>query len=67
MVKVNLIVVQTRPNDDEMKSLTESELAGIKRGLDFVEFGTGYSKEHATRPSTIGLILSSSPIALLAW
>jgi len=29
--------------------------------------GRGYSMEQATRPSTIGLVLSSSPLALLAW
>lgn len=26
-----------------------------------------YALEHATRPGTIGLVLSSSPLALLAW
>lgn len=26
-----------------------------------------YAAEHATRPGTIGLVLSSSPLALLAW
>lgn len=26
-----------------------------------------YALEHATRPATIGLVLSSSPLALLAW
>lgn len=26
-----------------------------------------YALEHATRPSTIGLVLSSSPLAALAW
>lgn len=26
-----------------------------------------YALEHGTRPATIGLVLSSSPLALLAW
>ena len=29
--------------------------------------GMAYAQEHGTRPATIGLVLSSSPIALLAW
>jgi hypothetical protein len=42
-----------------------------KRALDNVhvwrERGRAYALEHGTRPSTIGLVLSSSPLALLAW
>lgn len=29
--------------------------------------GIAYGLEHATRPATIGLVLSSSPLALLGW
>ena len=29
--------------------------------------GHAYAQEHGTRPATIGLVLSSSPIALLSW
>lgn len=29
--------------------------------------GTAYAMENATRPGTIGLVLSTSPLALLAW
>jgi len=50
-----------------VSSLTEKEQEGLKRGEDFVTKGSGYSLEHATRPSTIGLVLGSSPVALLAW
>jgi microsomal epoxide hydrolase len=39
----------------------------LQRGKDFLEFGAAYSLEQATRPSTIGLVLGSSPLALLAW
>ncbi|KAL3410565.1 putative epoxide hydrolase [Aspergillus fumigatus] len=40
---------------------------GVERMNDFLTFGRPYAYEHATRPSTIGHVLSSSPIALLAW
>lgn len=40
---------------------------GIERGKWFKSIGSAYALEHATRPSTIGLALSSSPLALLAW
>ena len=29
--------------------------------------GTAYAQEHATRTSTIGHVLASNPVALLAW
>jgi microsomal epoxide hydrolase len=48
-------------------SLTGKEQEGLKRGEDFVKMGSGYSLEHATRPGTIGIVLGSSPVALLAW
>lgn len=40
---------------------------GLQRGANFNQLGTAYAREHGTRPSTIGLALSSSPLALLAW
>jgi microsomal epoxide hydrolase len=43
------------------------EQEGIKRAKRFKSIGSAYALEHATRPSTIGLVLSSSPLALLAW
>ena len=43
------------------------ESAGIERAEWFKSFGSAYALEHATRPSTIGLVLTSSPLALLAW
>ncbi len=47
--------------------LTEVEKKGIQRMRDFKTKGYGYNLEHGTKPSTIGLVLSSSPIAQLAW
>lgn len=41
--------------------------AGMERAKWFKSIGSAYALEHATRPSTIGLTPSSSPLALLAW
>jgi microsomal epoxide hydrolase len=50
--------------DDHLNAF---EIEGIKRAKNFVTTGTGYAMEQGTRPSTIGHVLASSPIALLAW
>lgn len=48
-------------------SLSQEDQAGLARSADFRALGTAYASEHGTRPATIGLVLSSSPLALLAW
>ena len=47
--------------------MNEQDQKGVKRMTDFTEKGSDYARHHGTRPATIGLVLSSSPIALLAW
>lgn len=47
--------------------LEEVDREGLQRGDTFGKTGTAYALEHATRPATIGFVLSSSPLALLAW
>jgi hypothetical protein len=66
-VHVNFSPILSPPEGLSISSLTAKEQEGLKRGEDFVEMGAAYSLEHATRPSTIGLVLGSSPVALLAW
>ena len=46
---------------------SDAEKAGITRTEQFKLTGSAYALEHATRSSTIGLVLSASPLALLAW
>lgn len=55
------------PKGFDPKSLDEVELKGLRRGEDWMKKGTAYALEHATKPSTIGLILASNPLALLSW
>lgn len=52
---------------DTPKDLTAEEQKGVERLTNFGEMGNAYAREHGTRPATIGLVLSSSPIAQLAW
>lgn len=66
-IHVNYFPILSPPAGMSVSSLNAKEQEGLKRGEDFVKLGTGYSLEHATRPSTIGLVLGSSPLALLAW
>lgn len=58
--------------DIKSQSSSEDELSDMeKKGLqkmdEFNAVGRAYANTHATNPSTIGLVLSSSPIAQLAW
>jgi microsomal epoxide hydrolase len=56
-----------RPEGILDDSLEASERDGIKRMEEFRMMGSGYAIEHGTRPSTIGHVLASNPVALLAW
>ncbi|KAH9870016.1 hypothetical protein J1614_006938 [Plenodomus biglobosus] len=51
----------------ESDTLTEQEQRGVQRMKDFQQINSAYAMEHGTKPSTIGLVLSSSPLAQLAW
>ncbi|KAF2722235.1 alpha/beta-hydrolase [Polychaeton citri CBS 116435] len=56
------------PTDEAIKSdVTTEEQQSLQRASAFEKMGLSYASEHGTRPATIGLVLSSSPIALLAW
>ncbi|KAF4957867.1 hypothetical protein FSARC_11163 [Fusarium sarcochroum] len=46
---------------------SELENKGLERFRWFEKLGSAYALEHATKPATIGLTLSSSPLAMLAW
>lgn len=56
-----------RPEGMTDDALDAYEREGIERMNNFKTNGSGYSTEHGTRPSTIGHVISSSPVALLAW
>jgi pimeloyl-ACP methyl ester carboxylesterase len=49
---------------DDLTARERAALASIERAA---EWDSGYSREHATRPQTIGYALTDSPSALCAW
>ena len=51
----------------ETLPLEQTEKEGLDKADTFGKTGTAYALEHATRPATIGFVLSSSPLTLLAW
>ncbi|KAK0879689.1 hypothetical protein LTR87_006490 [Friedmanniomyces endolithicus] len=66
-VHLNLAIGIQQPDDVPMDALSKEEQEGLVRYNNFGNLGNAYAREHGTRPSTIGLVLSSSPVALLAW
>jgi microsomal epoxide hydrolase len=66
MVTVNFCIMP-KPDSVSMESLTEAERTGVERGMAFGVTGNAYAKEQGNRPATIGLVLATNPLALLAW
>lgn len=52
---------------DESTSLSEIDKEKLNRFYSFSQTESAYAFEQATKPSTLGFVLSSSPVALLAW
>ena len=55
------------PDRATFDDLTDGERAALASLEHAAEWESGYSKEHATRPQTIGYALADSPVALCAW
>jgi hypothetical protein len=55
------------PEGVPQEEINEAEAKGLQRAGDFNGQGSAYAQEHGTRPATIGLLLSTSPLALLIW
>lgn len=51
----------------DMSNLSESEKAGIERFKTWRATGMAYAMEQGTKPATLGFVLNSSPLAVLAW
>ncbi|GAC98187.1 epoxide hydrolase [Pseudozyma hubeiensis SY62] len=47
--------------------LSSEERESLLRGIEFASTGSAYAAMHATKPSTLGLVLSRSPLSTLAW
>ena len=64
---VNFYLMGAQPEGVDAKDVTDQEARALQNLEQFGTYGNAYAKEHGTKGGTIGLVLSSSPIALLAW
>ena len=64
---VHLIPPLAGPDPATLDDLTGAEQAALAALEYSAEWDSGYSREHATRPQTIGYALVDSPAALAAW
>lgn len=64
---MNLLPSLDQVEDDD-PDLTEIEKRAVQRGKNRFQTPTlGAAIMNSTRPATIGAVISSSPLALLAW
>ncbi|MFK8023860.1 MAG: epoxide hydrolase family protein, partial [Ilumatobacter sp.] len=59
------LAMAARPTD--LEDLGDDEKLAIERGMYYSEWDSGYSKQQATRPQSVGYGLVDSPAALAAW
>lgn len=64
---VNFLHPPPEADQNNTEGVTEKELEQLERVKHWRATGIGYALEHGTRPATIGLVLSTSPLAVLAW
>ncbi|CCF35757.1 epoxide hydrolase [Colletotrichum higginsianum] len=64
---INMLAPSSQEEMLTTANITEEESQHVQRMLKFSATGSSYLLEHGLRPSTIGLVLSSSPLAMLAW
>ena len=67
VVGVHLVPPLAPPDPATFDDLTEAERSALASLEYAAEWDSGYSKEHSTRPQTIGYGLADSPAALCAW
>jgi pimeloyl-ACP methyl ester carboxylesterase len=64
---IHLNMALARPDPETMSSLTEEEKDGLAGMQHFEDWDSGYAKEQATRPQTVGYGLADSPAGQAAW
>jgi pimeloyl-ACP methyl ester carboxylesterase len=64
-IHLNLVLLQPDIGPDD--ELTEEEQSALQALQFYADWDSGYSKQQATRPQTIGYSLVDSPAGLAAW
>ena len=67
VVGVHLVPPLAPPDPATFDELTEAEREALAALEHAAEWDSGYSKQHSTRPQTIGYGLTDSPALLCAW
>jgi pimeloyl-ACP methyl ester carboxylesterase len=67
VVGVHLNLVGAAPDPATFDDLTESERSALDSLTFYREWDSGYSKQQATRPQTLGYALVDSPAGQCAW
>ena len=63
----NFCILRDAPESVSDSAVTAEEKQGLEQAEYFGTLGNAYAREHGQRPGTIGLVLSTNPLALLAW
>ena len=64
-IHLNMVMVEPDPATmNDLSPLEQGALAGIQY---YYDHDSGYSKQHSTRPQTVGYGLSDSPVGQMAW
>ncbi|KAF5019287.1 hypothetical protein F66182_8705 [Fusarium sp. NRRL 66182] len=66
-VLLNCLFLNPDDVPKSLEGLTEQEISNVERMQQFWQTNSAYAMMHSSRPATIGLALSASPLALLAW
>ncbi|QGN53371.1 epoxide hydrolase family protein [Novosphingobium sp. Gsoil 351] len=64
-IHVNMPVA--RPLPEDLAAPSEPELRALKAIQHYQDWDSGYSKQQATRPQSVGYGLVDSPVALAGW
>ncbi|TDC54406.1 epoxide hydrolase [Jiangella ureilytica] len=64
---IHLMPPLAPPDPATFDSLTDAERSALDSLREADEWGSGYSRQQATRPQTVGYGLVDSPAALCAW
>lgn len=67
VVGLHLVPPLAPPDPETFADLSDQEQAALERLAETERSDSGYSREHATRPQTVGYGLVDSPVALAAW
>ncbi|SHG04930.1 Pimeloyl-ACP methyl ester carboxylesterase [Pedobacter caeni] len=67
LIGVHVSTIDLTPNSEEIEKSTSTELSYIEKANHFLHNLSGYAKEQATKPQTIGYALADSPVGQAAW